>query len=291
MQLVEHVAVVRIFIFDDGAHPDLWNGELQQVVLAVRLFLEYQVLRQGCLPDLSVLHIVGRGLQVADFLIGEGFKGIIVVGYHHVGIARALWLEDLDANLLMIVHQIISRLNGVFHLGQTAQHNSFSRTVCLIDGHLHLLLGRFAELLVHCLLCHASKCRHDANNNCHYGPVHVTNLLLLSLYAGLSDSHRASSTKHAAKVHHSYDIAKYLDYTYYTKSYLCNVNHQNASKEMEATVRTFTAEDWAEHEKYVQMFRAAKQRKREWQARMEIVLAEKEEKVCKRRAEVDALFF
>lgn len=57
-----------------------------------------------------------------------------------------------------------------------------------------------------------------------------------------------------------------------------------------ATTRTFTPEDWAEHEKYVQMFRAAKQRKREWQARMEIVLAEKEEKVRKRRAEVDALF-
>ena len=57
-----------------------------------------------------------------------------------------------------------------------------------------------------------------------------------------------------------------------------------------ATTRTFTPEDWTEHEKYVQMFRAAKQRKREWQARMEIVLAEKEEKVRKRRAEVDALF-
>lgn len=59
---------------------------------------------------------------------------------------------------------------------------------------------------------------------------------------------------------------------------------------METTARTFTPEDWAEHEKYVQMFRAAKQRKREWEARMEIVLAEKEEMVRKRRAEVDALF-
>ena len=59
---------------------------------------------------------------------------------------------------------------------------------------------------------------------------------------------------------------------------------------MEAIARTFTPEDWAEHEKYVQMFRAAKQRKREWEARMEVVLAEKEEQVRKRRAEVDALF-
>lgn len=59
---------------------------------------------------------------------------------------------------------------------------------------------------------------------------------------------------------------------------------------METTARTFTPEDWAEHEKYVQMFRAAKQRKREWEARMEIVLAEREEMVRKRRAEVDALF-
>ena len=38
------------------------------------------------------------------------------------------------------------------------------------------------------------------------------------------------------------------------------------------------------------MFRAAKQRKREWQAKMEIVLAEKEERVRRRRAEIDALF-
>ena len=59
---------------------------------------------------------------------------------------------------------------------------------------------------------------------------------------------------------------------------------------MEAIARTFTPEEWAEHEKYVQMFRAAKQRKREWEARMEVVLAEKEEQVRKRRAEVDALF-
>ena len=34
---------------------------------------------------------------------------------------------------------------------------------------------------------------------------------------------------------------------------------------MEATTRTFTAEEWTEHEQFVQMFRAAKQRKREWQ--------------------------
>ena len=57
---------------------------------------------------------------------------------------------------------------------------------------------------------------------------------------------------------------------------------------MEST--TFTAEQWARHEKFVQMFRAAKQRKREWQAKMEIVLDEKEERVRRRRAEIDALF-
>ena len=56
------------------------------------------------------------------------------------------------------------------------------------------------------------------------------------------------------------------------------------------TARVFTPEDWKEHEKYVQMFRAAKQRKREWQARMETVLAEKEAQVRARRAEIDALF-
>lgn len=40
----------------------------------------------------------------------------------------------------------------------------------------------------------------------------------------------------------------------------------------------YTAQDWAEHEQFVQKFRAAKQRKREWQQKMEVVLAEKAEK-------------
>lgn len=50
---------------------------------------------------------------------------------------------------------------------------------------------------------------------------------------------------------------------------------------------TFTPQDWAEHEKFVQMFRAAKQRKREWQAKIEVKLAEKEERVRRRRAEAE----
>ncbi len=52
----------------------------------------------------------------------------------------------------------------------------------------------------------------------------------------------------------------------------------------------YTAQDWAEHEQFVEMFRAAKQRKREWQARMEILLAEKAEKIRKRREEIDKMF-
>lgn len=60
---------------------------------------------------------------------------------------------------------------------------------------------------------------------------------------------------------------------------------------MESTTRnSFTPEQWARHEKFVQMFRAAKLRKREWQARMEIELRAKEERIRKRRAEVDSLF-
>jgi hypothetical protein len=38
------------------------------------------------------------------------------------------------------------------------------------------------------------------------------------------------------------------------------------------------------------MFRAAKQRKREWQAKMEATLAEKAEKIRRRREEIDKLF-
>ena len=53
---------------------------------------------------------------------------------------------------------------------------------------------------------------------------------------------------------------------------------------------TFTAEEWTEHEQFVKMFRAAKQRKQEWQKKMGVVLAEKAEKIRKRRAEIDKLF-
>ncbi len=59
---------------------------------------------------------------------------------------------------------------------------------------------------------------------------------------------------------------------------------------MEATAYHFTQEDWLEHERFVQMFRAAKRRKREWQARMEVKLAKEEEEIRKRRAAVNALF-
>ena len=56
---------------------------------------------------------------------------------------------------------------------------------------------------------------------------------------------------------------------------------------MATKATTFTPQDWAEHEKFVQMFRAAKQRKREWQAKIEVKLAEKEERVRRRRAEAE----
>lgn len=52
----------------------------------------------------------------------------------------------------------------------------------------------------------------------------------------------------------------------------------------------YTAEDWAEHEQFVQMFRAAKLRKHEWQQKMEVVLAEKAERIRKRREEINKLF-
>ncbi len=59
---------------------------------------------------------------------------------------------------------------------------------------------------------------------------------------------------------------------------------------MEGRTTTFTDQDWAEHAQFVQMFRAAKQRKREWQAKMEATLADKAEKIRKRREEIDKLF-
>ena len=59
---------------------------------------------------------------------------------------------------------------------------------------------------------------------------------------------------------------------------------------MNNTNYTFTAQDWAEHERFVEMFHAAKIRKRERLARLERELEAEEEYARKRRAEVDALF-
>ena len=57
-----------------------------------------------------------------------------------------------------------------------------------------------------------------------------------------------------------------------------------------AAERMFTPEQWARHEKFVEIFRAAKLRKREWQARRTKELEEEEEYVRQRRAKVNALF-
>ena len=59
---------------------------------------------------------------------------------------------------------------------------------------------------------------------------------------------------------------------------------------MKTSEQVFTPEQWARHEQFVAMFRAAKQRKREWQARKEIELSAQEEYARMRRAEVDELF-
>ena len=76
--------------------------------------------------------------------------------------------------------------------------------------------------------------------------------------------------------------------TLLTYLYLCSGFRKNV--DMEARTTNYTAQDWAEHEQFVQMFRAAKQRKRAWQQKMEVVLAEKAEKIRKRREEIDKLF-
>ena len=77
--------------------------------------------------------------------------------------------------------------------------------------------------------------------------------------------------------------------TYENFSYLCT-RKQILERIMETTTQVFTPDDWAEHEQFVQIFRAAKQRKQEWQKNMEVVLAEKAERIRKRRAEIDNLF-
>ena len=59
---------------------------------------------------------------------------------------------------------------------------------------------------------------------------------------------------------------------------------------MEARTMTFTAEQWARHEKFVEMFRAAKRRKQEWQARRIKELEAEEEYARLERARIDAIF-
>ena len=57
---------------------------------------------------------------------------------------------------------------------------------------------------------------------------------------------------------------------------------------MEATIQEFTSQDWAEHEQFVKKFRAAKQRKREWQE--EVRRREAELKVELQRAKDDPFY-
>ena len=51
-----------------------------------------------------------------------------------------------------------------------------------------------------------------------------------------------------------------------------------------------TPEQWARHEKFVEAFRAAKKRKREWQERMDAYLSEREERIRLRRQDMLAIF-
>jgi hypothetical protein len=60
---------------------------------------------------------------------------------------------------------------------------------------------------------------------------------------------------------------------------------------MDATMTTtFTADQWARHEKFVEMLRAVKQRKRERQTQIEMRLKEEDEYVRKERARLDAIY-
>ena len=59
---------------------------------------------------------------------------------------------------------------------------------------------------------------------------------------------------------------------------------------MEATARTFTPEQWARHERFVETLRIVKQRKHERQARMEMELKAEEEFVSKELARIDAIY-
>jgi len=54
--------------------------------------------------------------------------------------------------------------------------------------------------------------------------------------------------------------------------------------------KTITIEQLQRHEQFVRIFREAKQRKREWQHKVDALLSEREERVSRRRAEIDALF-
>ena len=71
--------------------------------------------------------------------------------------------------------------------------------------------------------------------------------------------------------------------------YLCTVKFK-IMKIMEAKTTTFTAMQWARHEKFVEMLRVVKQRKRERQTQIEMRLKEEAEYVRKERARLDAIY-
>ncbi|MBQ8467039.1 MAG: hypothetical protein IJ546_05005 [Prevotella sp.] len=56
------------------------------------------------------------------------------------------------------------------------------------------------------------------------------------------------------------------------------------------TRESFTQEQWARHQKFVNAFREAKKRKQEWQERMNVFLSEREERIRLRRKDMLAIF-
>ena len=201
----EELAMQTVFVFDDGAHTDIGDGEGYLILLLVNLFGLDLALLQHRLYTFAIHKIIGCSLQLLDALVSKGsttvlshrtthgieikryvahvgrigsqreFRhadiGIGLFGHDirdsHLGVTLTTRLENLDTDFLTIVYQIAVELDGVRHVSQTTQHHSLCCAVGIIDRHVHLFIRRLTELHVHNLLGSSRSGHHHTQHHQH----------------------------------------------------------------------------------------------------------------------------
>ena len=168
------------------------KGKLHLTVLLVNLLIDKGILLQDALHHLAATQIIRSSLQVLYALLRIVFqivgrhsarllierradtahvqhrlqhhlrlvgtvvhRGILHIRYDHLGKPCTIGFQHLDAHLLAIVYQIARLLDGIFHIGQSAEHHSVGIGLCVVRRHLHLLLGGLTKLHIDTTLSHS----------------------------------------------------------------------------------------------------------------------------------------